>query len=68
MTHKAGTILDDQDTVAELDRLGDLATLDQLRLRLEHAEQLLVVGDRLLREHASPRLITGMNRHLQKVE
>src|SRR5512135_3867979 len=43
VAHEAGTILDDQHAVTELDGLGDLATLDQLRLRLEQAEELLVV-------------------------
>ena len=68
MAHEAGTVLDDQDAVAELDGLGDLATLDQLRLRLEQAEELLVVGDRLLGEHAATGLVTGMNRHIHEVE
>jgi hypothetical protein len=54
--------------VPELDRLGDLAALDQLRLRLEQAEELLVVGDRLLCEHASSRLIAGMDRHVQEID
>src|SRR4051794_12741440 len=67
VTHKAGAVLDDQDSVAELDRLGDLATLDQLRLRLEHAEELLVVGDLLLREHTASRLFAGSERHIQEV-
>jgi hypothetical protein len=68
VAHEARTILDDQDAMAELDRLGDFPALDQLGLRLEEAEELLVIGDGLLGEHTPPRLITGMNRHVQKVE
>ena len=68
VAHEARTILDDQDAVAELDRLGDFAALDQLGLRLEEAEELLVIGDCLLGEHTSSRLITGINRHVQKIE
>ena len=58
MAHEAGTILDDQHAVAELDGLGHLATLDQLSLWLEHAEELLGVGYRLLGEHAATSLVT----------
>ncbi len=68
VAHEARTILDDQDAMAELDRLGDFPAFDQLGLRLEEAEELLVIGDGLLSEHTPPRLITGMNRHVQKVE
>src|SRR5512140_2846599 len=68
VAHEARTILDDQDTVAELDRLGNFAALDQLGLRLKEAEELLVIADRHLDENTSPRLITGMNRPVDEVE
>src|SRR4051794_22207531 len=68
VAHEARTILDDQDTVAELDRLGDFAALDQLGLRLKEAEELLVIGDRLPGEDTSPRLTVGMNCHVDEIE
>lgn len=49
---EARAILHDQDSVAELDLLGNLAAFDQLGLGLEEAEELLAIGDGLLVEHA----------------
>jgi hypothetical protein len=68
VAHETGPILDDQRAVAELDRLGHLATHDQLRLWLEQAKELLVVGDRLSGEHAATGLVTDVNRHAHEVE
>ena len=47
----------DLDHVAELDVLARLAALEELRVRLEEAEELLVVGDGLAVQDATPRLI-----------
>src|SRR4051794_19180920 len=68
VAHEARTILDDQDAVAELNRVGNFAAFDQLGLWLEEAEELLVIADRLLGNDTSPRLIIGMNRHVDEIE
>src|SRR3954471_1081864 len=68
VAHEARAVLDDQDAVAELDRLRHLAAFDQLGLRLEQAEELLAVGDRLLGEDASVPLIAGPDRQVHEVE
>ena len=44
VAHEAGTILDDQHAVAELDRLGLLATLDQQGLGSNTLKSLLTLG------------------------
>src|ERR1700726_4923573 len=53
--------------MAELDRVGSLATLDQLSLRLEQAEELLVVLDRFAVEYATPRHVANLDRHGRQI-
>ena len=51
MTDEAYSILDHQNLVTVLDRIRLFATLDQFRVRLEDAEDLLLVGHRFAEEH-----------------
>jgi len=62
---EACSILKDQHQPSKLYRLGRLAALIQLRVRLEDAEQLLVVGNRLALEHPPPRQVADVSRSLE---
>src|SRR6516165_2058461 len=53
MADETDRILDHQDLVTILDRIGLFAALDQFGVRLEDAENLLVVGHRFAQEHAA---------------
>jgi len=47
----------DLDHVAELDLLAGVAAFEQLRMRLEETEELLVIGDGLSLQDTAPRLV-----------
>jgi hypothetical protein len=57
----------DLDHVTELDVLARLAALEELRVWLEEAEELLVVGDGLAVQHAPPRLIEDLPAQLREL-
>ena len=65
MADEASGILDHQHLVAVLDRVGLLATLDQFRVRLEDAEDLLLVGHRLAEQHTPSGRAAHLLRQLQ---
>ena len=54
MADETSGILDHQHLVTILDRVGLLAPLDQFRVRLEDAENLLLVGHRFAQQHTPP--------------
>src|SRR5712691_4095087 len=60
LREKSRTVLEHQHQAAELQRLAGLATFVQLRVRLEEAEQLLVVGDLLAFDHAAMSHLTHL--------
>ena len=66
MRDEARAILEDQRQASELQRLARLAALVQLCVRLEDAEQLLPVGNRLAFEHPPPRQAADVPRPLEK--
>src|SRR5271163_92516 len=54
MTDETHRIFDHQHVVTKLHRVGLLAALDQLSVRLEDAEDLLLILDRFPQEDAAP--------------
>ncbi len=64
MADEARAILDHQDAVAELERLRNLATYDQLSVRLEQAEEFSAVVDLFPLEHTSSSQFTDMDGHI----
>ena len=51
MCDESGTVFIHQDQTSELHRLARLAAFVQLRVRLEHTEELLFVGHAFLLQH-----------------
>ena len=64
MAHEARTILDHQDAVAELERLRNFTTYDQLSVRLEQTEEFFAVVDPFPLEHTPSSQVTDMNGHV----
>ena len=68
VAHEARTIFHHQNAVTELDRMGNLAAIDQLRLGLEQTEQFLAILDRLALEDPASSHVTDMDRPIQIIE
>ena len=64
VAHEARTILDHQDAVAELERLRNFTTYDQLSVRLEQTEEFFAVVDPFPLEHTPSSQVTDMNGHV----
>ena len=64
VAHEARAILDHQDAVAELERLRNFATYDQLSVRLEQTEEFFAVVDPFPLEHTPSSQVTDMNGHI----
>src|SRR5512146_268989 len=64
---EARAILDYQDAVAELERLRNLATDDQLSVRLEQTEEFFAVVDPFSLEYSPSSQVTDMNGHIDVV-
>src|SRR5271157_2717643 len=64
VAHEARAILDHQDAVAELERLRNFATDDQLSVRLEQTEEFFAVVDPFPLEHTPSSQVTDMNGHI----
>src|SRR5208337_2526549 len=64
VAHEARAILDHQDAVAELERLRNFATYDQLSVRLEQTEEFFAVVDPFPLEHTPSSQVTDMNGHV----
>src|SRR3954452_20777625 len=62
---KTRAILDDQQLVTELNRLGLLAALDQLRVRLKDAKEFFRVGDLLPVQDTPPRITEYARGHAE---
>ena len=58
--HESDRVLEDEDTVAELDRVGSLAAHDQLGVRFVDAEDPSGVGNLLSVDDASPSQVAGV--------
>ena len=61
---RSRAILDHQDAVAELERLRNFATYDQLSVRLEQTEEFFAVVDPFPLEHTPSSQVTDMNGHV----
>ncbi len=66
LTDETGTIFKDQHLASELDRLTGLSSLVQLGMRLEDAEQLVLVGNFLVLKHPTTGRAADVTRSFQK--
>jgi len=62
---EARGILDNQDAMTELEGLRNLATYDQLSLRLKQAEEFFAVLNPFATEHPPSGQVTDMDRHIE---